>query len=98
MGAVCICRQRFSPGRRVWDYRKEIFDFENLPTFVTVVVGAVIGQVLLDRFRVIFQTLFIVLAIGVGVSAVLGIVLSSLLKTELSRIGLDYLLGVRADQ
>ncbi len=55
---------------------------ENLATVAIVIAGAVIGQAFLERFPVLFRSPLIALAIGVGVSAVLGVVLSSLLKSK----------------
>ncbi|KPL84157.1 hypothetical protein SE15_03045 [Thermanaerothrix daxensis] len=55
---------------------------ENLATVAIVIAGAVIGQAFLDRFPVLSQSPLIALAIGIGVSAVLGVVLSFLLKSK----------------
>lgn len=49
---------------------------ENLAIVAIVIAGAVIGQAFLERFPVLSQSPLIALAIGIGVSAVLGVVLS----------------------
>lgn len=55
---------------------------ENLAAVVIVIAGAVIGQAFLERFPVLSQSPLIALGIGIGVSAVLGVILSSLLKSK----------------